>query len=162
MQKTIIEIDGFPLVLERTVDRTLLVGDPERTLYDDQESSLLNTAISLVIDMRGSSETNWAKILAGEGVTYGVAGCVPAEKYEIDSAEARDRFVSTVGKQPDGPMWYVFFDGLGKTFVPYGTLKTILALAIDVAGGKDIEFPEHAVVGPTIEVDAEPGAPAPM
>ncbi|HLT40891.1 MAG TPA: hypothetical protein VK034_31655 [Enhygromyxa sp.] len=157
MQKTIIEIDGFPLALMRVGDSTLLVGDPERKLYDGQESSLLNTAISLVTDMLDSNQENWAKILSGEGVTYGVAYCVPAEKYGIDSSEAIARFVARVGKQPDGPMWQVFFEELGKTFIPYGTLKTILALAIDVASGKDIQFPARAIVGLTIETDATPG-----
>src|SRR5690606_6974712 len=43
----------------------------------------------------------------------------------------------------------------------YGTLKTILELAIDVANGKEVTFPPHAIVGPTIETDDGPGAPTP-
>lgn len=160
MQKTIIEIDGFPLTLKRTAHGARLAGDPERKLYDGQDSSLLNTPISMVANPLNVGQGNWAKILAGDGFTYGVAGCVPAEKYKIDSAEAIVRFVSTVGKQPDGPMWYVFSEELGHTFIPYGTLKTILELAIDVANGKDVELPEHAIVGPTSETDAKPVAPA--
>lgn len=93
--------------------------------------------------MAGSNEDNWAKIRAGEGVTYGVAGCVPAAKFEIHDAKAITYFTWSAGKPPDGPMWFVFFEDLDghtmKTFIPYGTLETILALAIDVAHGNDVE-----------------------
>lgn len=136
-----VEIDGFPLLVEQVGGRLRLVGDHERRLYDGERGSLLNTPISVVTDTLDEGRGNWAKILAGEGFSYGVAGCVPAERYGIDTEEAVARFTSATGRRPDGPMWYVFFDQLSEvavTFIPYGTLKAILAFARDLAQGGDV------------------------
>ena len=145
---TTLEIDGFPLVFLRTVHGPDLRGDPARRLWDGQPSGLLDTAMSLVTTMGPNNAPNWAKILAGEGVTYGVAGCVPAAKYAIDDSRPIRWFTWKHGAPPNGPMWYVFFEGLGQTFIPRATLVTILQLAIDVASGKDVALPEHARVDP--------------